>query len=658
MAKNWAWIFSLLFIGNVYAADQPQYGLSPLSICTVDGITCTSPYKLKVSNGTLTNNGDGTSTVTTGGGAGGSGNVGIGTINNVAYYVGTTTVGGSNKFSFNGTNVGIGTSNGTTLLDVRGAGKFSGLLTASAAINTSDVVASGVLQAGSLVSSPEVDSSLFSGGNFQGFGGFFSSDVTIQGVLSDNQNAIFGDGGSGSGIRIGANGDVYGIRREDGSDPLEIEYNSTVLGRGVRMFGGSSNYGSFKLMNDENVFANLDTGMGTFTFSPTGGFIIDGANGGATVQLTVSGSSGAGNYAIQAIGGQVGLLGSGNNGAGTATGYIGDALFAPSPSAFTANGGTYSFYGNVGIMYNAGNVSISTTVTRNTLDVKGSAAHGAYAGINSAPSNGMIVSGNVGVGTFTPDTLFQVGARSRFNVDSNGNVGIGTTSPVAPLNVVNTAAGARFNGNSASYSFFNIFNTNNTSGQRGYRWSFDNNRLTFQSTDDTGAFQANQVAIAQASGDMTVGKDGSGNITDYARLGVVGNDTSNATNGLEVLDSSAKALFLVRDGGNVGIGSANPGQLLDVQGNIRISALGSTLAVASGTNGCMGQSTLTSGVVTVSTTCTPATSLGIFLTDAQSSLTNVGSVTIATVTAGTSFVIQSTNILDSSKVNWWVQKAS
>lgn len=111
-------------------------------------------------------------------------------------------------------------------------------------------------------------------------------------------------------------------------------------------------------------------------------------------------------------------------------------------------------------------------------------------------------------------------------------------------------------------------------------------------------------------------------------------------------------------GGNVGIGTLTPGQLLDVQGNIRVSLLGSTLAIASGTNGCMGQATLSSGTVTVSTTCTPSTSLGIFLTDAQSSITNVGSVTIATVTAGTSFVVQSTNILDASKVNWWVQKAS
>ena len=110
-------------------------------------------------------------------------------------------------------------------------------------------------------------------------------------------------------------------------------------------------------------------------------------------------------------------------------------------------------------------------------------------------------------------------------------------------------------------------------------------------------------------------------------------------------------------GGNVGIGTTTPGQILDVQGTVRISTLGATLSVVSGSNGCQGQGTLSGGVVTISTTCTPANSTGIFLTDAETSLTNLGSVSIATVNAGSSFVIQSTNASDSSKVNWWILKS-
>lgn len=111
--------------------------------------------------------------------------------------------------------------------------------------------------------------------------------------------------------------------------------------------------------------------------------------------------------------------------------------------------------------------------------------------------------------------------------------------------------------------------------------------------------------------------------------------------------------------GNVGIGSVNPGQALDVQGTLRLAKLGGTLAVASGTNGCQGQATLSGGTVTVSTTCTPTTSQGIFLQDATTgALTNVGTQTVGTVTSGTSFVINSTNVLDASTVNWFVIKSS
>lgn len=110
---------------------------------------------------------------------------------------------------------------------------------------------------------------------------------------------------------------------------------------------------------------------------------------------------------------------------------------------------------------------------------------------------------------------------------------------------------------------------------------------------------------------------------------------------------------------NVGIGTFSPGQKLDIQGTVRVSLLGGTLAIASGTNGCQGQATLASGTVTVSTTCTPITSQGIFLQDATTgTLTNVGTPTVGTITSATSFVINSTNVLDTSKVNWWILKAS
>lgn len=58
----------LLFMTAVLYADTS----SKLNIKTTDSSVSTYPYQLKVSPGTLTDNGDGTATLTTGGGGGGT----------------------------------------------------------------------------------------------------------------------------------------------------------------------------------------------------------------------------------------------------------------------------------------------------------------------------------------------------------------------------------------------------------------------------------------------------------------------------------------------------------------------------------------------------------------------------------------------------------
>ncbi|MEI8201368.1 MAG: collagen-like protein [Bacteroidota bacterium] len=50
-----------------------------------------------------------------------------------------------------------------------------------------------------------------------------------------------------------------------------------------------------------------------------------------------------------------------------------------------------------------GRVGIGTSTPHSKLDINGSAAIGTYAGVNTAPTNGLIVSGNVGIGTINPD---------------------------------------------------------------------------------------------------------------------------------------------------------------------------------------------------------------------------------------------------------------
>lgn len=70
-------IFSLLILCNLFITNAlsqsvtgPQHSNAPLNFCTQDGLTCVWPYKILVSNGTLTDNGNGTASLSTGGGGG------------------------------------------------------------------------------------------------------------------------------------------------------------------------------------------------------------------------------------------------------------------------------------------------------------------------------------------------------------------------------------------------------------------------------------------------------------------------------------------------------------------------------------------------------------------------------------------------------------
>lgn len=90
-----------------------------------------------------------------------------------------------------------------------------------------------------------------------------------------------------------------------------------------------------------------------------------------------------------------------------------------------------------------------------------------------------------------------------------------------------------------------------------------------------------------------------------------------------------------------------------VGGDLKLTTVGSGIYVKTGTNATFGTATLVGGTVTISTTKITANS-GIMLGVGSGTLTNIGTYKETARTAGASFVITSTNILDASTFSWWL----
>lgn len=99
----------------------------------------------------------------------------------------------------------------------------------------------------------------------------------------------------------------------------------------------------------------------------------------------------------------------------------------------------------------------------------------------------------------------------------------------------------------------------------------------------------------------------------------------------------------------------NPLTIASADDKVSVSGallVGTKINITAGSNASVGTATLVGGTVTVSTTAVTSSSK-IFLTDATTgALTNIGTPTVGTIVNGTSFVINSSNVLDTSNINW------
>lgn len=94
-------------------------------------------------------------------------------------------------------------------------------------------------------------------------------------------------------------------------------------------------------------------------------------------------------------------------------------------------------------------------------------------------------------------------------------------------------------------------------------------------------------------------------------------------------------------------------QTVKVYTDIEAFLLNNKLNIPTGSNASAGTGTLSGGTATISTTAVTSVSL-IFLTDTGATLTNVGALSVTAKTAGTSFTVGSTNVLDTSTFNWMI----
>lgn len=111
-------------------------------------------------------------------------------------------------------------------------------------------------------------------------------------------------------------------------------------------------------------------------------------------------------------------------------------------------------------------------------------------------------------------------------------------------------------------------------------------------------------------------------------------------------------LGIITSVGKVGIGTTTPAYKLDITGDIAINSIGNTLRIKEGTNSVCGTTILVSGSATVFTTAVTSNSR-IFLTP-QNAGSNLGGMGIYSRAAGVNFIINSSNILGTNTVAWFI----
>lgn len=353
-----------------------------------------------------------------------------------------------------------------------------------------------------------------------------------------------------SSITAIANGNV-GIGSVTPSQVLDV--NGTIKGLG---FSGSG--ASLIGVPISTGVSGLGTGVGTFLGTPTSANLA--------TALTDETGSGAAVFASSATLVNPAL---GTPASGVATNLTGTASGLTAGTVSTING----------LIAQGTNVTITGSGTSGspyTITSSGGGGSGSPGGIstqlqqnlsgNFAGANVYQLSGgNVGIGTATPGQLLDVNGTIRSlsaSFSGPGNVGIGSTNPGTSLDVKGTVRALGYNLATTTTIGF-VLTAIDSTGDVGFSASSGGSGTP---SGISSQFQYNlSNAFAGANVYQSGGNVGIGSATPGQLLDVNGTIRTNTS-----FISTASGLSSFT-GGNVGIGSVNPGQILDVTGTVRMS---------------------------------------------------------------------------------------
>ncbi len=426
-----------------------------------------------------------------------------------------------------------------------------------------------------------------------------------------------------------AGGTTYTLPSADGTSGQVLSTNGSGALSWASAAGGSQtpwtsaiNAAGYTLNGNSTASGNLtldstsDATKGYVLINPTGGNVGIGTTGpNRKFELSVPASGAL--YQMRIGSGQDASAYTYDIGRDNGTGYL--TFYGNEPAL---DGYVFSGVGGEKVrIQSSGNVGIGTTAPLSKLDVNGGVAVGSYAGVNSAPSNGMIISGNVGIGTANPTEGFQTnnkiqtarfdsgyGSASANSVaywglqddSNNGGVTKGFVWRIdkpadtgSPANLTLRLVQG-FSNSCAGYPFCSLSSINGTgmdamtfagNGNVGIGTVNPGSKLHVE--NDLNASAENWVATLQNNnsegntptagilfnvGDSTSKKSGIlfQRTTTWGRGDLYFLNNNSADNSTPTI--SANTALVIKNSGNVGIGTASPGYKLEVAGDLKIGA--------------------------------------------------------------------------------------